>query len=93
MEYMIQIEINKNEEINKRNNVNETPEEVKSRLSNIGFSQVLSYTNSMIEFQIDKEFMKILKVLHILKQMRRPKNILKNMKKIMKREKKMKKII
>ena len=55
MEYMIQIEINKNEEINKRNNVNETPEEVKSRLSNIGFSQVLSYTNSMIEFQIDKE--------------------------------------
>ena len=55
MEYMIQIEINKNEEINKRNNVNETPEEKKNRLSNIGFSQVLSYTNTMIEFKINKE--------------------------------------
>ena len=55
MEYMIQIEIKKNEEINKRNKVNETPEEVKNRLSNIGFSQVLSYTNSMIEFKINKD--------------------------------------
>lgn len=55
MEYMIQIEVNKNEEINKKNNVNETPEEKKNRLSNIGFSQVLSYTNSMIEFKINKE--------------------------------------
>ena len=55
IEYMIQNEITKNEEINKKNNVEETPEDVKSRLSNIGFSQVLSYTNSMIEFDIDKD--------------------------------------
>ena len=63
IEYMIQNEITKNEEINKRNNLNETPEDVKSRLSNIGFSQVLSYTNSMIEFGINKD--EIIKVVDI----------------------------
>jgi hypothetical protein len=53
---MIQNEITKNEEVNKKNNViNETQEEIKSRLSNIGFSQVLSYSNNMIEFKIDKK--------------------------------------
>ena len=55
IEYMIQNEIVKNEEINKKNNVNESPQEIKNRLSNIGFSQVLSYSNSMIEFKINKE--------------------------------------
>jgi hypothetical protein len=56
IEHMIQNEITKNEEVNKKNNViNETQEEIKSRLSNIGFSQVLSYSNNMIEFKIDKK--------------------------------------
>ena len=55
IEFMIQNEIAKTEQINKKNNVNEKPEEVKSRLSNIGFSQVLSYTNNMMEFKINKE--------------------------------------
>ena len=56
IEHMIQNEIAKNEEVNKKNNViNETQEDIKSRLSNIGFSQVLSYSNNMIEFKIDKK--------------------------------------
>ena len=56
IEHMIQNEIAKNEEVNKKNNIiNETQEDIKSRLSNIGFSQVLSYSNNMIEFKIDKK--------------------------------------
>ena len=56
IDHMIQNEIAKNEEVNKKNNViNETQEDIKSRLSNIGFSQVLSYSNNMIEFKIDKK--------------------------------------
>ena len=56
IEHMIQNEIAKNEEVNKKNNViNETQEDIKSRLSNIGFSQVLSYSNNMIEFKIEKK--------------------------------------
>ena len=55
IENMIQNEISKNDEVNKKNNVNETTDEIKSRLSNIGFSQVLSYSNTMIEFKIMKD--------------------------------------
>ena len=64
IEYMIQNDIVKNEEVNKKNKViNETQEDIKSRLSNIGFSQVLSYSNNMIEFKIDKnDIMKIVDI-------------------------------
>ena len=55
IDYMIKSEITKTEEINKKNKVNETQEDLKNRLSNIAFSQVLSYTNSMIEFEINKD--------------------------------------
>ena len=55
IEYMIQEEIVKNEQINQKNKTNETPEEMKSKISNIGFSIVLSYTNTMNEFNISKE--------------------------------------
>ena len=55
IEEMIQNEIKKNENVNKMNNLVETEEQVKSRLSNIAFSQVLSYSNSMIEFMINKD--------------------------------------
>ena len=52
---MIQKEIESNEKINKKNKTNETPEEIKKKVSNIGFSIVLSYTNTMIEFNFSKE--------------------------------------
>ena len=55
IDQMIQKEIKKNENINKKNNLVETEEQAKSRLSNIAFSQVLSYSNSMIEFMINKD--------------------------------------
>ena len=52
---MIQNEIIENENINKKNKTNETPEETKSKISNICFSIVLSYTNTMFEFNISKD--------------------------------------
>ncbi len=52
---MIQNEIIKSEKINEKNKTNETPEEIKNKISNIGFSIVLSYTNTMSEFNISKE--------------------------------------
>ena len=55
IERMIQKEIESNEKINKKNKTNETPEEIKKKISNIGFSIVLSYTNTMIEFNFSKE--------------------------------------
>ena len=55
IENMIQNEISKNDEVKKKDNVHETTDEIKSRLSNIGFSQVLSYSNTMIEFKILKD--------------------------------------
>ena len=55
IEYMIQDEIIKNEKINKKNKTNESPEDMKNKISNIGFSIVLSYTNTMNEFNISKE--------------------------------------
>ena len=41
IESMIQKEIDSNEKINKKNKTNETPEEIKKKISNIGFSIVL----------------------------------------------------
>ena len=55
--FMIEREINKSQEINK-NSTNETLEERKTRISNIGFSQLLSYTNNMIDFYIKKDIIK-----------------------------------
>ena len=52
---MIQSEIIKNENISKKNNTNETQEEIKNKISNICFSIVLSYTNTMFEFNISKD--------------------------------------
>ena len=48
---MIQKEIMKNEEINK----NKDEKELQSNIKNIVFSQVFSYSNNMIEFNINKE--------------------------------------
>ena len=50
-DFMIQREITKNDEINKNKNENEK----KSNLKNIVFSQVFSYTNNMIDFNINRE--------------------------------------
>ena len=55
IENMIQKEILKNEKINIKNKIIETDEEIKAKISNFGFSIVLSYTNTMIEFNISKE--------------------------------------
>ena len=55
IEYMIQTEIKKNLEISKKNNYEESEAETKTRQNNIAFSQVLSYSNNMIEFCINKE--------------------------------------
>ena len=52
---MIQNEIIENEKINQKNKTNETHEEIKKKISNICFSIVLSYTNTMFEFNISKE--------------------------------------
>ena len=51
LEYMIQKEIIKNEEINK----NKDEKEQQSNVKNIVFSQVFSYSNNMIEFNLNKE--------------------------------------
>ena len=55
IDYMIKTEIKKNLDINKKNNYTESEKEIKTRQSNIAFSQVLSYSNNMIEFCINKE--------------------------------------
>ena len=54
-DYMIQSEIHNNDEINKKNNYIENSEQIKSRMSNIAFSQVLSYSNTMVELKFKKE--------------------------------------
>ena len=51
IELMIQKEIMKNEEINK----NKNEKEQQSNAKNIVFSQVFSYSNNMIEFNLNKE--------------------------------------
>ena len=54
-DYMIQNEIKKTEDINKNNNYIEDEVQFKNRVSNVAFSQVLSYSNSMIDLLFNKE--------------------------------------
>ena len=58
IDFMIQKEIKKNEEISKDAIEKETLEERRARISNIGFTQLLSYANNMIEFYIKKDEIK-----------------------------------
>jgi hypothetical protein len=58
IDYMIQKEIKKNEGINKDSIQTETLEERRLRISNIGFTQLLSYANNMIEFYMKKDDIK-----------------------------------
>ena len=58
IEFMIQKEIKKNEEINAVSIAKETLAERKLRISNICFSQLLPYTNNMREFYIKKDVIK-----------------------------------
>ena len=55
IEYMIQCEIKKNQEIVQENNYSENEEEIKAKISNIALGQILSYSTNMIEFQINKD--------------------------------------
>ena len=55
IESMIQGEINNNERINKKLKRKETLEEIEIKICNIAFGILLSYTNTMIEFNISKE--------------------------------------
>ena len=55
IEFMVQSEIRKYESITKKVVETENEKEKKNRISNIAFSQVLSYSNNMIEFGINKE--------------------------------------
>ena len=51
---MIQGELEKNQLMN--NTISkETDEEKKKRISNIAFSQVLPYSNNMLDFQMDRD--------------------------------------
>ena len=54
IECMIDQEFQKNESSNKEINAKETEEEKAKRISNIAFSQVLPYTNNMLDFKMDK---------------------------------------
>ena len=54
IECMIDQEFQKNESSNKEINEKETEEEKAKRISNIAFSQVLPYTNNMLDFKMDK---------------------------------------
>ncbi len=54
IDLMIKKEIEKNNKINKNNDENEQ----KKISSNAGFSQLLSYSNNMVEFKIDKDIIK-----------------------------------
>ena len=67
IDFMIQKEIEKNEEIIKVENSKETLEERRLRISNISFSQLLSYTNNMLEFDIKKDIIKTLVDLFVKK--------------------------
>ena len=74
IDFMIQKEIEKNELIIKEENSKETLEERRLRISNISFSQLLSYTNNMLEFNIKKDIINNLADLFVKKY-----NIEKNM--------------
>ena len=51
---MIQKEFERNEKDNKDIISHESEEDKKKRISNIAFSQVLPYTNNMLDFKMDK---------------------------------------
>ncbi len=57
---MIAIEMIKNEESNSAINVTETEDQKKRRISNIAFSQLLPYSNNMLEFGLKPEDVYIL---------------------------------
>ena len=58
IDFMIQKEIKKNEEVLKDQISKETLEERRARISNIGFSQLLPYASNMLEFNIKKDIVK-----------------------------------
>ena len=58
IDFMINKEIDKNKSINEDLFNNETLEERKTRISNIAFSQLLSYSNNMIDFYIKRDLIK-----------------------------------
>ena len=58
IDFMIQKDIEKYEEINNDSKTKETLEERKLRISNICFSQLLPYTNNMREFYIKKDIIR-----------------------------------
>ena len=70
IDLMIKKEIEKNYKINKNNDENEQ----KKISSNAGFSQLLSYSNNMVEFKIDKDIIK-----HIIDKFAIKYNIEKNL--------------
>ena len=70
IDLMIKKEIEKNFKINKNNDENEQ----KKISSNAGFSQLLSYSNNMVEFKIDKDIIK-----HIIDKFAIKYNIEKNL--------------
>ena len=70
IDLMIKKEIEKNNKINKNNDENEQ----KKISSNAGFSQLLSYSNNMVEFKIDKDIIK-----HIIDKFAIKYNIEKNL--------------
>ena len=58
IEFMTKKEIEKNIKISKKNKSNFDEKEKKKIISNAGFSQLLSYSNNMIEFKIEKDVIK-----------------------------------
>ena len=60
IEFMIQKDIQKYEELNPNSITQETEDEKRERISNISFTQLLSYANNMLEFHLPKD--EVLKV-------------------------------
>lgn len=74
IECMIKKEFERNESSNKDINANETDDEKKRRVSNIAFSQVLPYTNNMLDFKMKKEV-----ILEVIKKFEEEYNIEKDL--------------
>ena len=67
IDFMIQKEIKKNEEVLKDQISKETLEERRARISNIGFSQLLPYASNMLEFYMKKDIVRNLVELFVKK--------------------------
>ena len=67
IDFMIQKEIKKNEEVLKDQIAKETIEERRARISNIGFSQLLPYASNMLEFYMKKDIVRNLVELFVKK--------------------------